>query len=570
MSTHSGRNLARATTAAVLLALPLAGLVPSASAATGPTPFLASDSYAAATGTMVHLGGVMSATGQLVTVEDAFSGASVAPQGLGSAYVNEMKALVQPKLPGTGDLDGDNSYGRGSGLEVGIQKNYPTTDNNAMLQRVAVSAPASKSKKDQVLQAPANPVVDASVLRGSAEANWDANGTCILGKPISLGEGYAADVTVVPGASPVAASDPLAADFSRSTTQLVPQVTKTGSSAGTALGLLAETRQVIAPVTLFPGSANQLQITVAGQWVLQAVAGGLPGTSFVRYAPEGFSDPSTPVVIVTLGTGPAKTTVASVTLQQILGNSGLTIPIPGVATIRIGTPPHKIGDFGKGADVAANGTSASAAVDVVSVTGVAAGLADVRIGHMEATAKVPAGGVSCALPVAKTVDKDPVQAGEQFTYTITVTNPYDCTLTKVHVVDQVSATTGVIWKVLSADPTADKLTDTLVEWNDVGPIAAHSSKDLRIVIRVDESTAAGRFTDHAAATALCGSGSANGQTDVVVPLQGETTVTVPTVTVDIEHRPLPHTGSSPLVPIVGLGLLGAAAAVTRRRATSWE
>lgn len=563
------RRIQRALMATAILSLPLVGLSAPASAATAPTPFLSSDSYAAATGTMLHLGGVMSATGQLVTVEDAFSGATVAPQGLDTAYVNEMKALVQPKLPGTGDLDGSKSYGRGSGLEVGLQKNYPTTDNNAMLQRVAVSAPASKSKKDQVLQAPANPVVDASVLRGSAEANWDPNGTCILGKPISLGEGYAADVTVIPGASPVAASDPLAADFSRSITQLIPQVTKTGASAGSALGLLAETRQVIAPVTLFPGTANQLQITVAGQWVLQAVAGGVPGSAFVRYAPEGFTDPSTPVVTITLGTGASKTTIASVTLQQFLGNAGLTIPIPGVATIRIGTPPHKIGDFAKGADVAANGTSASAAVDVVSVTGVVSGLADLRIGHMEATAKVPAGGVSCALPVTKGVDRDPVKPGEQFVYTITVTNPYDCTLTKVHVVDQVSATAGVIWTVVSADPTADKLTDTLVEWNDVGPIAPHSSKSLKIVIRVDASTAAGKFTDHAAATALCGSGTANGQTNVTVPLQGETTVTVPEVVVDRNPRPLPHTGGTPLLPLAGLSLLVAAAALTRRRATSW-
>ncbi|MDX6225874.1 MAG: hypothetical protein QOE64_2250, partial [Frankiales bacterium] len=308
-------------------------------------------------------------------------------------------------------------------------------------------------------------------------------------------------------------------------------------------------------------------ITVAGQWVLQAVAGGVPGSAFVRYAPEGFSDPSTPVVTVTLGTGATKMTIASVTLQDILGNTGLTIPIPGVATIRIGVPPHKIGDFAKAAVVSPDGTSAAAAVDVVSVTNVVAGLADLRIGHMEATARVPAGGVSCALPVAKTVDKDPVGAGETFTYTITVTNPYDCILTKVHVVDEVTATKGVIWTVLSADPTANKLTDTLVEWNDVGPIAAHSSKDLKILIRVDASTAAGKFTDHAAATALCGSGTANGQTDVIVPLQGETTVTVPTVTAD--HPPLAHTGTSPVLPFAGLTLVGLGLALARRRATTW-
>jgi LPXTG-motif cell wall-anchored protein/uncharacterized repeat protein (TIGR01451 family) len=560
----------RITAAAALLAAPLVALATPAAAAGGPTPFASSDSYAAATGTVLHLGGVQSATDQLVTVEDAYSGATVGPKGLGTAYVNEMKALVQPKLPGTGDLDGNKSYARGSGAEVGLQQPLPTLENQLKLQRVAVSAPASKSKQDQVLEVPANPVLDASVLRGKGEANWNADGTCILGKPISAGEGYAADAVVVPGASPVASSDPLAADFSRSITQLIPQVTKDGKPAGTALGLLAESRQVIAPVTLFPGTANQLQITVAGQWVLQAVAGGVAGSAFVRYAPEGFDDPSTPVITITLGTGATKTTIASVTLQDVLSADGKDITVPGVARIRIGTPPHKIGDFDKKAVVAADGTSASAAVDVVSVTNLPSGLADLRVGHMEATARVPAGGVSCALPVTKTVDKDPVSAGESFTYTITVTNPYDCVLTKVHVVDEVTATNGVIWTVVSADPSADKLTDTLVEWNDVGPIAAKSSKDLHIVIRVDESTAAGRFTDHAAATALCGSGTANGQTDVIVPLQGETTVVTPEVTVDESNRPLPHTGSTPLLPIAGLTLLVGAAAIARRRSTTWS
>ncbi|MDX6274451.1 MAG: hypothetical protein QOJ92_1661 [Frankiales bacterium] len=566
MSKHTRGGL-RGIAAALLVVAPLVALQGTASAAASPTPFASSNAYAAATGTVAHLGGVIAAPNQLVTVEDAYSGATVGPAGLGTAYVNEMNALVQPKLPGTGDLDGNKSYGRGSGAEVGLQQALPTLENQLKLQRVAVSAPASKSKQDEVLSLPANPVIDASVLRGKAEANWNPDGTCILGKPISFGEGYAADTVVVPGATPVASSDPLAADFSRSITQLVPQTSKTGQNLGTALGLLAENRQVIAPVTLFPGTANQLQITVAGQWVLQAVAGGVPGSAFVRYAPEGFSDPSTPVVTVTLGTGATKMTIASVTLQDILGNTGLTIPIPGVATIRIGVPPHKIGDFAKAAVVSPDGTSAAAAVDVVSVTNVVAGLADLRIGHMEATARVPAGGVSCALPVAKTVDKDPVGAGETFTYTITVTNPYDCILTKVHVVDEVTATKGVIWTVISADPTAYKLTDSLVEWNDVGPIAAHSSKDLKILIRVDASTAAGKFTDHAAATALCGSGTANGQTDVIVPLQGETTVTVPTVTAD--HPPLAHTGTSPVLPFAGLTLVGLGLALARRRATTW-
>jgi hypothetical protein len=159
-----------------------------------------------------------------------------------------------------------------------------------------------------------------------------------------------------------------------------------------------------------------------------------------------------------------------------------------------------------------------------------------------------------------------VGAGDSFTYTITVTNPYDCVLTKVHVVDEVTATKGVIWTVVSADPTANKLTDTLVEWNDVGPIAAKSSKDLKIVIRVDASTAEGRFTDHAAATALCGSGSANGQTDVIVPLEGQTTVHVPNVVVD--KRPLPRTGGSPIVPIAALTLFAGAAGLMRRRSTA--
>jgi hypothetical protein len=82
----------------------------------------------------------------------------------------------------------------------------------------------------------------------------------------------------------------------------------------------------------------------------------------------------------------------------LIDADGVDTPI--MAEIAIGEPPRAIGGAaGSSPTASADGTRAAAAVDVVRVRalpGAPAELADLRVGHMEASAEVPSGGIDCA------------------------------------------------------------------------------------------------------------------------------------------------------------------------------
>ena len=203
--------------------------------------------------------------------------------------------------------------------------------------------------------------------------------------------------------------------------------------------------------------------------------------------------------------------------------------------------------------------------------------ADIRVGHFEASSQVPAGGIDCGIPVQKTVDKDPVTVGDNFTYTIKVDNPYDCTLTDVKVTDTISGSEGVLWTVTGTDPKADTQTNDKLVWNDIGPIKPGDSAEVHISVTVPENSAGGRFTDHATATATCGSGSTSGGTSFGngATLTGTDTLTGPDLNGGGpggggQKEPLADTGMSAML---GLGaalvlLIGLAVLAIRRYPTA--
>ena len=87
-------------------------------------------------------------------------------------------------------------------------------------------------------------------------------------------------------------------------------------------------------------------------------------------------------------------------------------------------------------------TLAAAAVDVVKIqilSDTNATVADLRIGHMENATAVPEGGIECGIQMLKKTDKDVIGPGDTFNWTVTVTNPNDCVLTKLKVVDTITA-----------------------------------------------------------------------------------------------------------------------------------
>jgi hypothetical protein len=202
---------------------------------------------------------------------------------------------------------------------------------------------------------------------------------------------------------------PAGADESRSFTSLVPDPTNPGHFI-----VHSETRQILAPVTLFKGTPNEVNIDIGGEWVLKADASGHGGGSHVTYAPEGEPDPTTPVLRVFQG-GKLQ---GQLSTQDILMGKGLNISIPPnpapplppappiLLEISAGEPPHVIGNTNAPVVPDPTGQTASGAVDVVRAKVLNAlpqfQLADVRVGHMEVNAQAPSGGVTCSTPVGPT------------------------------------------------------------------------------------------------------------------------------------------------------------------------
>jgi hypothetical protein len=264
-------------------------------------------------------------------------------------------------------------------------------------------------------------------------------------------------------------------------------------------------------------------ITVVGPIRLAAVATGVPGQAYMQYGPPAGTPGTTP--ILTIETPATVNTPIVVTAQQLLGGQGLDIPL-GLIHITVATPPHGFG-VSTAPVPAADGTSISGEVDLAMVN--APGLADVRVGHMEASATVPQGGILCQIDVSKEAQPDHVNPGDSFNYIIHVHNPHACTLTGVKVVDTVTGTPGVRFSILGEDPKADSTTYSTITWNDVGPLDPGATKDLVVHMKVSSSTRSGTFTEKASVTANCAIANAQGSSTIAVPAAGSATIQLPSI-----------------------------------------
>ncbi|MBV8161380.1 MAG: hypothetical protein JO265_10700 [Acidimicrobiia bacterium] len=201
------------------------------------------------------------------------------------------------------------------------------------------------------------------------------------------------------GPAVVATTGGLPVDRTVSTTKsfehLVPNPNGTFS-------MVSEVHATIAPITLFrnvPQAMGGIQIEVVGEAVLKATASGDGSTTNVSYTP--------PALI--------KITPPGQPTQSIpFPGNGAQIPpiaIPGLPLINvaIGESPRAPDQAVAHNDAAStpvgpvvdttNGTLAWGALDVVRVTLLApdptSHVAEVRLGHLEAQALAPAGGVTC-------------------------------------------------------------------------------------------------------------------------------------------------------------------------------
>lgn len=537
-----------------------------------------------ATGTILHADAIEGtnpaddSTTRLVDVEVASSNAAADSTGLTEEILSEVERIIQPALPD------QNTYGRGMALEAGVGLAPPSSPGQIQVVEPAeASAPPSTDLVTQeLLSLPPefDPLAWATALRGQAEANWVPEAACALGEDLSFGHAEAADVQLLDqdqtASDPEGLEQPVlsldAPDNGRSVvdttsrTRLVPQVAQDGTVEGDALGVMSETRMTIAPVTINLGGEAIFTIEVLGEWVLRAVATGNSG--YVHYGP-GEVSPETPILrIIDQTTGEVSNILR---FQDVFGEDAIPasplIEIPELGLeIAIGENPRAIGGPSQSAPTE-TATEVSAAVDVLRVRLLDGGpvneggmpkLADLRLGHMEVQATVPQGGVACELPVTKSSNPEAVTAGDDFTYTITVDNPFQCTLTDVTIVDEVSASEGVTFSIDGASD-GGTISGNTVTWDDLDDIPPGESISVTIDMSIPGDSAAGVVIDEASAEANCALGDASGDTTVDVGVSGETRIELPEVAAtevagEVEEA-LPATGG-PLALGAALGLLG--------------
>lgn len=529
-----------------------------------------------ATGTVAHADALQPADESLrfLDAEVAFSSAAMESQGLSTALHNEFQRLVHPELPDA------TAYGRGSGVEVGVGLDSPDAENQVIPGGIAEasSPPDDGPVTSELASLPPemDPLVWAGLLRGEADANTGATPCTALGQDFASGSGQVADAELLdqdqtandpegleqPLVSLNAPDNERAVSSSTSHTRFVPH------DDGNALGVLSETRVTIAPITLFAGTENATTIEVLGEWVLRAVATGESGS--VHYGPAD-AEPETPILRVVDQTTGEVTNI--VTFQDLLGEEGLVINDDPMFSLVVGEDARAIGQ-GADSQPTESATEAAGAVDVLRIrlAGEPGKAAEVRVGHMESRAVVPSGGVTCELPVNKASSVDTATEGDTFTHTITVENPFACTLENVEIVDEMSAEPADQIDFSIGDVGDGSVSGDTITWDDVGPIAPGESAEVTVEVTLDTVDATGVVVDDVTATGTCAVGAADGETTVDVAVAGSAHLEAPDVTPtevagETEQargaQALPATGGSLLAGFAAMALISGAAAMRR-------
>ena len=575
------KRLGGLLTAAVVIA---GGLLVTSPAPVGAQAVSDQTFGASGTGSAIHIGALKLGSTQILNTEVAFSGGTANSKGIGGPITNEFGQTVQPPRPGK------NSYGRGTGVELGVGTTVPSPEDLNQVNlasRAEADAPPISPLVTKEIPIELDPLLYTSTARGQAQAIFDPT-FCPIGRPLSFGLGYVENLELLnttgttrdPDGSfggelagtSVTAGNPRGASQSRTVTYLAP------NGDGT-FAVVSETRQTVAPVTVLGTLDTGLVVEIAGEFGLRAVATGKPTGSRVEYT----GNPVLTVRNVVAGVqGPP---LLQLTLQQILGSNGLSVPLAPIAEVAVGTPPRPIGSPATtvgGAPVAADGTSASGAVDTVrlrllSLAGIDA--LDLSLGHMEAAAVAPAGGVRCQIPVSKSAQPDPVQVGQDITFTVRIPSDaaffsalFNCDLVGIKATDTHDST-GPRVQLLSAEPGGRIQGNTAIFDN----LGSYKLGDPPIVLtiraRVPAGSRQGTLRDTVDVSAALGNcrGGAAGEDIVRGGAQFDGSAIFGKVTLvgpQVSGGRLAATGGTalPLVLGGGLGLLGLGLIRLRRTA----
>jgi hypothetical protein len=487
---------------------------------------------------------------RIADVEATFSGSAVDSANL-KETTNEMGVDIVPK-PGVAkpsvDPAGKQSFGKGSGVEVGLGTDIPISDTNQVplpTPAEAAASPAARSDGKPVTNSSvtglvdnplvkvdgAQPILFANVSSTQAGAVYNPL-TCPIGQPLSYGRAHTTRAQLLDAVQKTNPDKTLGAPLvdagssafgdnrseadSRSFTYLV-------SNGDGTYGVATETHMTFAPISLLssdPAAPPVAVIEVLGEWVFRAVATGKPGGAKVTYAVIGpSSDPDTPVIRVWLGaTKFTDLPALEIKRKDLFTATGVDIPASPIVHATLGEPPRALQPNTNDPKLAAaapalqaaDGTKAAGAADVVRILGLDGGggvhVAGLRVGHVEATATVPAGGIKCTFPVSKAADKDPVNAGDPFVWTISIpSNSHaldglGCEIVSMSAIDKTAVITGKpSFTVLGAD-NGGVVTGTSPNYTITFPaLGTYKNGDPPKVVHINgkiaNTTAAGKIED---------------------------------------------------------------------------
>ncbi len=515
------------------------------------------------TGTVIGLNALGIGSTTTANVQAAHSAGVVNSKGLTTSTNDELGQNINPPKPAK------DAYGRGAGVEVGLLTGsiQGVDVNQVILTQLAEAdapPPTGPISKSTPINIPG--LVSATTAGGEARATFDAN-TCVVGRPITHGRGYVENLQVVPnGSTGVVATNTQGDNINESRT--VTYLTPNGDGT---FGMVAETHLHVAPVQLLNGA---LTLQIAGPIIMRVIATGKPGGARIEY-------PGTPVLSLTTGVVPVPV-VAPITLQQLLGQGGLVVDVPGVATVTLGSPPHAVGGAPKTAPtLASDGTSASAAVDAVRLSvlqSLGLNLADLRVGHMEGAVSVPAGGIKCNIPVAKSSNPSTISAGDDFTITISIPSDaglfnllFGCDLVNISGVDVHTVTNGNVLFTLTGASNGGVINDAgdTVTWGALGDYHLGDPPILLTVSgHIPTNSPAGTLEDTVTVSATlgnCKGGAADGQDIVGSAVTGGKVTGTRVLDVEVTRTGvLAATGGDSRLLVLGGVLLLAALAVQRR------
>src|ERR1700730_11046903 len=195
------RTLSRALASGVTVSLMGAVGLLTGGPASAQTPVASANYNGYASGAVVHTGVLNSGPTTLAELDQAFAGAAANSAGFASQIDSKINTVIQAADPSK------KSGARGAGVELGIGVNNPVDTARAHItQKAVATAPPNSGLIDNKTTLALDPVLNATLAEGRAQANWytdpQGNNGCALGQDISNGFGHLANATAVGSPSP--------------------------------------------------------------------------------------------------------------------------------------------------------------------------------------------------------------------------------------------------------------------------------------------------------------------------------------------------------------------------------